>query len=191
MGVVQNIATGVQPLSGEIGLQSMGGEMEFRKVEYQGLEEGRGGKLAGAGCCGSRHPPLPPALKDQVTARFFRLGPYGITRAWWRGLPIGGYFGFSWHSGRRSGTGFFRFSSGNSGCGRCGFAGFTKTGRWGRASSWTNGRREEVDDVLPEVHLRRRNGDKDGGGNPGSTPRGLGPRPPPERRSPSSTTRSG
>ena len=42
-GVVQNIATNVQPLSGVIGLQAEGGEMEFRKVEYRAIEEGRGG----------------------------------------------------------------------------------------------------------------------------------------------------
>jgi hypothetical protein len=32
-GVLQNIATNTEDLNGKIGLQSEGGEMEFRKIE--------------------------------------------------------------------------------------------------------------------------------------------------------------
>ena len=38
-GVVQNVATNTEPLGGKIGLQSEGGEMEFRKIELTPIEK--------------------------------------------------------------------------------------------------------------------------------------------------------
>ena len=43
-GVVQNVATNTEPLGGKIGLQSEGGEMEFRKIELTPIERGQGGR---------------------------------------------------------------------------------------------------------------------------------------------------
>ena len=40
-GVVQNTATNTEPLGGKIGLQSEGGEMEFRKIELTPIEKAR------------------------------------------------------------------------------------------------------------------------------------------------------
>ena len=42
-GQLQNIATGTEPLGGRVGLQSEGGEMEFRKIEITPIEPGRAG----------------------------------------------------------------------------------------------------------------------------------------------------
>lgn len=38
-GVVQNVATDTEPLGGKIGLQSEGGEMEFRRIELTPIEK--------------------------------------------------------------------------------------------------------------------------------------------------------
>ena len=43
-GVVQNLATNTEQLGGKIGLQSEGGEMEFRKIELTPIERGQGGR---------------------------------------------------------------------------------------------------------------------------------------------------
>ena len=40
-GKLQNIATNTESLAGQIGLQSEGGEMEFRKVELRPIEKGK------------------------------------------------------------------------------------------------------------------------------------------------------
>ena len=41
-GVVQNVATNTEPLGGKIGLQSEGGEMQFRCIELTPIEKGQG-----------------------------------------------------------------------------------------------------------------------------------------------------
>jgi len=38
-GVLQNVATNSEPLTGTIGLQAEGAQMEFRKIEIQPLED--------------------------------------------------------------------------------------------------------------------------------------------------------
>lgn len=38
-GILQNTATNVEPLSGTIGLQCEGSEMEFRKLELRPIEK--------------------------------------------------------------------------------------------------------------------------------------------------------
>jgi Domain of Unknown Function (DUF1080) len=43
-GVVQNLATETEPLHGKVGLQSEGGEMEFRKVELTPIERREAGR---------------------------------------------------------------------------------------------------------------------------------------------------
>jgi hypothetical protein len=42
--VVQNVATNTEPLGGRIGLQSEGGEMEFRRIELTPIERREGGR---------------------------------------------------------------------------------------------------------------------------------------------------